>query len=202
MNENAMKFLKKAVAFLLALSALAGGLLAVILLTEAFRKESIAEYNEPYIPLVYMDVVKFREFLDENVGKKVRFNTQISFDAVLAVNLLAHEVCNYDEFFDAVRNDPARIEKTNIGLIKFKEGFVDPQATYFYNNKEKRYEFSENSIDRVSCYDSMRIKMRDPSRLRPSYGGTGTISLPLEGLFVIEVRYFSGPSAEYTLREI
>lgn len=202
MNERAKKYVKKSVAFLLALSALAGGTLAIIQLTEVVRKESIAEYSSPYIPLVYADVVEFRKFQDENAGKKVRFNTEVSFDAVLAVNLIAHEVCNYDEFLDVVRSDPAKIEKTNIGLMKFKEGFVDPQDTYFYNDKEKRYEFGETSIGRVSCYDSLRIKMKDPSRLRFSYGGTGTISLPLEGLFVVEVRYFSGPSVEYTLREI
>ncbi len=187
-----MQHLKKFFIFLLALSSLAGGTIAVIQLTEWLKTESMAEYNSPYIPLVYADVVEFRNFLVENTGRKVRFNTSISFDAVLPISLLAHEACNYDEFFESVKNDPAAIEKTDIGIIEFKD--------IIFERQNANYE--EPNIDQVSCYDSMRIKMKDPSRLRFSYGGTGVISLPLEGLFIIEARYFSGPSIEYTLREI
>lgn len=202
MKDKTFIYFKKLFAILLTFGALAGGALAVIQLVDYFQKESVAEYKEPYIPLVYLDVVKFRGFLDENTGKKVIFDTQISFDAVVAVNLMAHEICGYDDFLDAVRKAPDKIETTDMGIMKFKEGFVNPQNTYFYNSKEDRYEYGEKSIDKVSCYDNIRIKMKDPSRLRLSFGGTGKISLPLQGTFIIEKRFYSGPSIGYTLREI
>lgn len=202
MREGIVRHLKKGLSLLLVFGALAGGVIAVIQLVDYFRKEEVINYNEPHIPLVYPEVEEFRRFLDENIGKKVKFESEISFDSALAVNILAHEVCNYGSFIDAVIHNPEKIESSPIGIIKFKEGFDTQNLDFDYNYKEERYELGENITSNVSCYDSIRIDMKDPSRLRFSYGGTGTMSLPFSGVFVIEKRHFSGPSTEYTLREI
>jgi len=202
MKEKAHNFFKKTFSIALSMGALAGGILAVIQLSDFLQKEKIAEYNDPYIPLVYKEVDDFRKFLNDNSGKKVKFNTQISFDNALAVNFIAHKVCNYSSFLEAVRSDSSNVEKTDLGIMKFKHGFKDPQDSFFYDSEKGSYDFGVNSIDHVSCYDKIRIKMKDPSRLRLSHGGTGIVSLPFEGTFVVEARYFSGPSIEYTLREL
>ena len=202
MRAKIIKLSKQIVSVILALGALASAILAVIQLSEYFNKDALVEYDSPFIPLVYEEVVDFRKFLDENAGKRVKFETEISFDSVLAVSLMAHEVCNYDDFLESVHNNPSNIENTTLGILNFEDGFIDPQEIYFYDSKKERYDFGENSLSKLSCYDTLRIKMKDPSRLRLSYGGTGTMSLPLYGEFMIEVRYFSGPSTEYTLREL
>lgn len=202
MRTQTIKLFKQIISVVLAFGAFSGAVMAVVQLVEYIGKDDVVEYDHPSIPLVYTEVAEFREFLEENSGKRVKFDTQISFDSVLAVSLMAHEICNYDEFLGAVRDDPSNVENTALGILKFKDGFIDPQRFYFYDSESNRYDFGENSISMVSCYDKIRIKMKDPSRLRLSYGGTETMSLPLYGEFLIEVRHFSGPSTEYTLREL
>jgi len=52
----------------------------------------------------------------------------------------------------------------------------------------------------ISLKKSAMMKYLNKHRF--SSVAAGIISLPLEGLFIIEARYFSGLSIEYTLREI
>ncbi len=107
-KKTAMKLLS----FLLAVSTLLGGYLAVqdlFFTTETIEdiedtKASIyTEYSEGYIPLVYTEISEFKDFLNNNVGNIVKINSQISFDIVLPESKLAHEVCDFDEFLDVVR---------------------------------------------------------------------------------------------------
>lgn len=202
MRQEIVNHIKKGFSILLALGALAGGVLAVIQLADFVRKEKIVIYDEHDIPLVSRGAEEFRRFLNENEGNKVKFDTNISFLAMSALNKLIHERCNYDPFMDAVRYKPEMVKSSRIGLVKFKKGFVDPQKHFFYNDEEKRYDFGLSSVRNISCYDSIRIVMKEPSRLRFSHGGPGITYLPFSGTFIVEVRYFSGPSIEYTLREI
>ena len=125
----------------------------------------------------------------------MEFNTQISFDAVLPESTLVHDACDYEDFFDAVNNDPKKISSIGIGMMEFREPFFSIKEEDYFNDRVKSYEY-------ISCLDTIRISMKDPERLRFSYGGTGTISLPFTGVFTIETRYFSGPRVEYTLREM
>lgn len=185
------KILKKFLAF----GALVGAVLGCIQLYEHISKDKPIDYSKPYIPLVYVEVNEFREFLSKNAGKKVEFNTQISFDAVLPESHLIHDVCSYDAFFDAVNNEPNKISSIGIGIMDFRKPFFSIKEENYLDDRVKSYEY-------ISCLDTIRISMKDPGRLRFSYGGTGTISLPFTGLFTIEARAFSGPRVEYTLREL
>ena len=186
---------QKTLKLFLALGWLVGVILCSIQLYEYISKDNPVDYSEPYIPLVYIEVNEFREFLSKNAGRKVEFNTQISFDEVIPVNALVHDACDYDDFFDAVNNDPEKVSSIGIGMMKFRRPFFSIKEEDYLDDRIRDYEY-------VSCLDTIRISLKDPARLRFSYGGTGTISLPLTGLFTIEARYFSGPRVEFTLREL
>lgn len=187
--------LQKTLKVFLAFGGLVGAVLGSIQLYEYITKDKPIDYSKPYIPLVYVEVNEFREFLSKNVGRKVEFNTQISFDAVFPESHLVHDVCSYDDFFDAVNNEPNKISSIGIGIMDFRKPFFSLKEEDYLDEQVKSYEY-------ISCLDTIRISMKDPERLRFSYGGTGTMSLPFTGLFTIEARAFSGPRVEYTLREL
>lgn len=187
--------LQKTLKIFLAFGGLVGAVLGSIQLYEYISKDKPIDYSKPYIPFVYVEVNEFREFLSKNAGRKVEFNTQISFDAVLPESHLVHDVCSYDDFFDAVNNEPNKISSIGIGIMDFRKPFFSIKEEDYLDDRVKSYEY-------ISCLDTIRISMKDPGRLRFSYGGTGTISLPFTGLFTIEARAFSGPRVEYTLREL
>ena len=190
-----MFYLRKILKVVIAAGGIIGAILGSIQLYDYFNKDRVVEYKKSYIPLVYTDVNEFRAFLEQNINKKVRFETQFSFDDVLAVNSLVHETCNYTPLFEAIRNSPDQISKTDIGLMEFKKDFLAIKEENYQSEEIRSYRY-------ISCLDTIRIFMKEPERLRFSYGGTGTTSLPFTGLFVIEVRAFSGPRVEYTLREL
>jgi len=54
----------------------------------------------------------------------------------------------------------------------------------------------------LDSFASLVVEMKDGGRLKFSHGGTGVIQIPLKGRFDIEVRAYSGESAEITLREV
>jgi hypothetical protein len=151
-----------------------------ILIIQQNSSNTIAEYQKEFIVLTYEDSKTFQEFLTTNNGKKVTFNTTISFDAATDVNQRIHDACNYEEIIDTINESPELIEKTPIGLPEFQN--------------------SDNT--NITCSNQLKIKTKDPRALRFSHGGTGIIHLPLHGTFLIEVRQFSGPITEFTLREI
>lgn len=201
MKKKLIGVTKRAWSFILGIGAFFGAILASVQFYDWAVSPNGNEYNESGIPLVYMDVADFREFLDDSSGETVFFDTRIIFDDAIGINHLAHQICGYDEFLDAVRNDHEAIDSFMIGIMEFKDGFVEPAGNYHYSAEKDGYLFAKETINNVSCYDRMRIKVKDPSSLRLSFGGTGTISLPLYGNFLIEKRYY-GVSTEYTLREI
>jgi len=190
-----MLYLRQAIKIVIAIGGIIAAILGSIQLYDYCKKDRVVEYKKSYIPLVYTEVNEFRDFLEQNVNKKVRFETQLSFDDVLPENLLVHETCNYTPLFEVIRNAPDQISKTDIGLMEFKKDFFTIKEKNYQSEKIKNYRY-------ISCLDTIRIFMKEPERLRFSYGGTGTISLPFTGLFVIEARAFSGPRVEYTLREL
>lgn len=202
MKRELFGFAKRAWSFILAVGAFLGVILAGVQIYDWMIRLSAEEYSEGGIPLVYMEVRQFKEFLDDSAGKVVFFNTRIVFDDVVGVNHLAHHVCRYDDFLESVRADVGAVDSIEIGLMKFEDAFVQPSGNYYYNSEEQEYVFARETIENVSCYDKMRVKVKDPSSLRLSFGGTGTISLPLYGKFLIEKRYHGGPGVEYTLREM
>ncbi|ENM3890218.1 hypothetical protein Q9F25_003433 [Vibrio cholerae] len=203
----------KALSGVLAVSTLLGGYVAVkdIFFTESEEQHKAQssvekadgpmEYSES-IPLVYSDINKFKEFLHQNVGKTVKFNTQIAFDIVLPENILAHSRCNFGDFIEAVRKNPENVSNVELDLPEFSSAISEANLDYYYDNETQTQVFLEDTSRLVSCMDKLRILVKDPRSLRFSYGGTGTMSLPLWGTFVIELRAYSGPTAEYTLREL
>lgn len=208
-GTRVQRWVKTLSAVVLGVGAGAGAILAIVELFErvvahgpASEHAGVQTYDQQWIPIVYPEVEEFRRFLNENSGKVVDFNTSIALDASTAINLLAHRVCDYSAFLHAVRSSPEGVASSPIGLMMFKPGFVDPQSSYTYDDDLKEYVFPNESLMNVQCTDSMLIKLKDPSVLRLSHGGTGLISLPLIGRFLIEKRNFSGPSVEYTLREL
>lgn len=58
------------------------------------------------------------------MGNTVHFDTIMSFDVSTAVNMLAHDVCAFDDFLQIMEGSPAALGQASIGLIEFHEGFV------------------------------------------------------------------------------
>jgi hypothetical protein len=194
-QEKLQKYLKPLWTSLVGLGVVTGVVLATIQIYDYFFSDEVIEYRERYIPLAYEDSTRFQEFLLKNSGNTVKFNTTISFDLAIGINYLIHKVCEYDSILEAIRKDPNRIAKTPIGLPKFKDGFSGDVEVL-------RHDFDEKTASMVSCFNHLVIRVKEPNRLRLSYGGTGMVDLPLNGTFIVEVRHFSGPSIEFTLREI
>ena len=192
---------RKASKALLVAGALAGAILAMRELGGVFFSKEPAEYDEDWIPLVYADAGDFRSFLDRNDGKMVKINSAITLDLVLPVNYLVHQICE----MDLPENPESKKAKSfySIGLPTFSDSFEESELdSATYSASTGGLAFPPNVLDKIKCTDSLRIELLDPKSLRWSYGGTGTQSLPLSGTFKITSRVFSGPSVEYTLRQI
>lgn len=211
--------IKKAFGGLLAVSTLLGGYVAILdiwggddtVLTQSPEIQYSEEskpfsstqptkpiYEEDWIAISFGDINEFRSFLDRNVGKIVSIHSSFSFDAVLAESHLAHEVCDFDDFIDAVVNNPNKVSDIPFGMPRFLNSISSEQWQTYYDTGE----YTNEMYRSVNCMDQIRLVVKDPRSLRFSYGGTGTISLPIWGDFLIEQRLLSGPRVEYTLREM
>ncbi|WP_281545039.1 hypothetical protein [Grimontia sp. SpTr1] len=155
-------------------------------------------YEEDWIAISYGDLNEFRSFLDRNVGKIVSIHSSFSFDTVLAENHLAHEVCDFEDFIASVVSNPDKVSDIPFGMPRFLNPISSEQWQIYYDTGEYTNEIYRS----INCLDQIRLVVKDPRSLRLSYGGTGTISLPIWGDFLIEQRALSGPRIEYTLREM
>jgi hypothetical protein len=54
----------------------------------------------------------------------------------------------------------------------------------------------------LDSFASLVVRMKDSQRLKFSHGGTGVTQILLKGRFETEIRAYSGPSVEITLREV
>lgn len=162
---------------------------------------SIEEYNDDWIPLVYQDVHEFRMFLERNSGKRVKINSAIALDIVLPENQLVHLLCEMDWPERSETAEPKA--HYSFEMPEFSDDFDSSELSDLrYNSQLGGLDFPESVLAKVTCRDTLRIELLDPTSLRWSYGGTGTQSLPLSGTFKITRRFFSGPRTEYTLRQI
>jgi len=162
------------------------------------QKREIIDYpstkNIPIVPLTINENANFRKFLDQNENKIVRFDSNIELSYGIGLMRLANEACNNSKFIESVRKSPERISRTPIGLVDFSKEINEKEIPAF--PKFSEYE------NQVFCKDSVIIMMKEPKRLRFSYGGTDNLYLPLSGTFIIEKRFLQGTSVEYLLREI
>lgn len=158
-------------------------------------------YDEDWIPLVYADAGDFRSFLERNDGKTVKINSAIALDLVLPVNHLVHQVCEMD-LPDHAESDEGKAFYS-IGLPTFSEDFDETKLdSATYSESSEDLEFPAHVLEKIKCMDTLRVELIDPKTLRWSYGGTGTQSLPISGTFKVTARVFSGPSIEYTMRQV
>ena len=107
-------------------------------------------------------------------------------------------MCKFDDFIDTVVHSPDKISDVSLGLPYFVNSISDEQWQKYSDTGE----YTSEMYRAVNCMDQIRLVVKDPRSLRFSYGGTGTISLPIFGDFLIEKRALSGPRIEYTLREM
>ncbi|MFB2825326.1 hypothetical protein [Aeromonas veronii] len=186
---------------LIAIGALAGAILALKEFGSLFISNEPEVYDEDWIPLVYEDIDQFRELLDRNNGAKVTINSSIAMDAVLPINYLIHQACDMKIPGHSEGNEGNTFY--SFGLPTFSKDFDSADLkSAIYSEKSQGLSFSPQILSKVKCLDTLRIELIDPSTFRWSYGGTGTQSLPLSGTFKVTTRAFSGPSIEYTLRQI
>lgn len=198
---NWKKKTERAKKTLLAAGGIAGAILAIIGLGKLFFSGDPEEYDKDWIPIVYSDAGDFQSFLKRNDGKTVRINSSIALDLAVPVNHLVHQVCEMDLL------DHAESEKDktyySIGLPTFAKDFDESELdSATYSEESDGLGFPAHVLSKVNCMNTLRIELIDPKSLRWSYGGTGTQSLPLSGTFKVTSRAFSGPSIEYTLRQI
>jgi len=192
---------KKTSKALLGTGALAVAILAIIGLGKFLFPGDPEEYDLNWIPLVYSDAGDFRSFLDRNDGKMVKIKSAFALHMVLPVNHLVHQVCEM-ELPDQADKDEGK-SFYSIGLPTFAENFDETELdSAIYSEMSGDLEFPAHVLDKIKCMDTLRIELIDPKSFRWSYGGTGTQSLPIGGTFKVTSRAFSGPSIEYTLRQV
>ncbi len=198
------KSTKKIVTLILASGALAGALLSIKQFVVEIIPSTPEEYTEATIPLVYEDIKYFTEFLDRNDGKKVTIKSAIALDAMFPVNELVHEVCAMDSPEETDISNRKKVKSFySFGIPEFSNDFVAPSIDeVIYDEKTEKHQFPERVYSQINCLNTMRIELIDPSTFRWSYGGTGIRSLPLNGTFRVTRRFYSGPSIEYTLRQL
>lgn len=200
-SANWKKNAERVKKILLAAGGIAGAILAIIGLGKLFVSGDPEEYNKDWIPIVYSDAGNFQEFLKKNDGKLVKINSSIALDLAVPVNHLVHQVCKMDLPDQA---ESAEVKSYySIGLPTFATNFDESELySATYSEESDDLQFPSHVLSKVSCMNYLRIELLDPKSLRWSYGGTGTQSLPLSGTFKVTSRAFSGPSIEYTLRQI
>lgn len=62
--------------------------------------------------------------------------------------------------------------------------------------------YKKTEYGKIDCFSYLVISVKDSNCLKFSRGGSGVIQLFLNGKFRVERRAYSGPSVEYTLREV
>ncbi|UUY10290.1 hypothetical protein LRS11_09800 [Pseudomonas sp. J452] len=192
---------KKISKALVAIGALAGAILALKELGSLLLSNEPEIYDEEWIPLVYEDIDKFRDFLDRNNGAKVTINSSIAMDTVLPINYLIHQACDMKTPDHPEGGDGNTFY--SFGLPTFSKDFDSADLrSATYSEKSQGLSFPPQILSKVKCLDTLRIELIDPTTFRWSYGGTGTQSLPLSGTFKVTTRAFSGPRIEYTLRQV
>ncbi|MGC2857566.1 hypothetical protein ACM64Y_19000 [Novispirillum sp. DQ9] len=135
---------------------------------------SPASYNGG-IYLTYPLNDDFIKFLHKNHGKIVSIETDISVEFVLEESFRMMEQCGGEERFHE--------------LVDNMNGQKIPLPR-----------MSEYEPGKVDCYTSMII-YDYPMLEQPSYGGTGTWSIPLYGKFRVQA-IGRGSDREYILREV
>ena len=194
---------KKLIAFILAAGAIAGAVLTLKDFAYQFVSTEPDEYKEEWIPLVYQEANEFRNFLDKNVGKKVQIDSAIALDDAIPINHLVHQICEFKGPDETASEKAPTPRSFSFGLPEFEAGFKESDLDDLaFNEEEGGYDVPERVLSKVKCLDTIRIEPIEPANFRWSYGGTGTRSLPLLGTFRVSRRIFSGPSVEYTLRQI
>ncbi|EGR7969122.1 hypothetical protein V8049_004317 [Vibrio vulnificus] len=201
---------------ILAISTLLGGYVAVVdiwgeesdelpnsnlvseLTTSEKPRSNKLAYEKDWIPITYGSLDEFRAFLEQGTGKVVSIHSSFSLNAVHPESFLLHDVCKFDDFIDTVVHSPDKISDVSLGLPYFVNSISDEQ----WQKYSETGEYTSEMYRAVNCMDQIRLVVKDPRSLRFSYGGTGTISLPIFGDFLIEKRALSGPRIEYTLREM
>ncbi|WP_395504789.1 hypothetical protein [Ectopseudomonas hydrolytica] len=192
---------KKLSKALIAIGALAGAILALKEFGSLFLSNEPEIYDEDWIPLVYKDIDEFRDFLDRNNGEKVTIKSSIAMDAALPINYLIHQACEMKTPGHPEDGDGSTFY--SFGLPTFSKDFDDADLkSATYSESSQGLSFPPQTLSKVKCLDTLRIELIAPATFRWSYGGTGTQSLPLSGTFKVTTRAFSGPSIEYTLRQI
>ncbi len=154
---------------------------SLIAIYQYIQEENIKEYNEPLIPLVDLDFNEFRNFLDDNNGETIKFKTSFNFSAATDINYKINELCGYFKFNAIPIGASRQINSFTFNIIKYRDSELNTE---------------------LSCYDSIKLKMKDSTRLQFNYGGTGIVTLPFYGTFIIERRAITGSTTQYTLREI
>ncbi|MBU0808269.1 MAG: hypothetical protein KKD30_09675 [Gammaproteobacteria bacterium] len=186
---------------LLTAGAIAGAILALKELGSLIISNEPKVYSEDWIPLVYEEVTDFRSFLDENSGKKIHINSSIALDMILPINYLIHQSCEMK--LPGHSESESGGSFYSFGLPVFSKDFDSSDlSSAIYSKAANGLDFSPQILSKVNCLDRLRIELIDPTSFRWSYGGTGTQSLPLSGTFKVTTRAFSGPSIEYTLRQV
>jgi hypothetical protein len=108
-------------------------------------------------------------------------NRTVDFDTVLDFSV-------WNDFSNRI------VAETEYGKI------LDRPASELNNRSLPLYTLREGG--HLESFERLVISVKNSDRLKYSHGGTGIIQVLFKGTFAVEVRHYSGPSLELTLREI
>ena len=115
-----------------------------------------------------------RDVLLELRGKTIRFDTVLDFSVW---NGLTCRIASDTEYQKILSRPASELNNKTLPLYVVRNDCLDSFA-------------------------SLIISMKDSRRLKFSHGGTGVTQVLLTGKLSVEVREYSGPSVEITLREV
>jgi hypothetical protein len=108
-------------------------------------------------------------------------NRTVNFDSVLDFSIggeLSHIIAEQTEYRELLVSDPQSLNGRRLPLYIVTDHYT------------------------LDSFASLVVRMKESHRLKFSHGGTGVLQILLKGRFEIEVRAYSGPSVEITLREV
>lgn len=147
--------------------------LAIWNLRTKYKEHKLSKIIKITIPITYGEKA-FLDEIEKITGRTLNLNACLDF-------------CIWDKFSMEIAEEK-----------DFRNLLVD--AKKLNNVRIPIYKKTEHG--KLDCFSYLIISVRDDNILKFSHGGTGVVQLFLFGKFRVESRMYSGPSTEYTLREI
>lgn len=131
-------------------------------------RQALIKYPSDSIALTYPEASAFTDFLAAHTEQTISIDAHLRFDLAITDNHIIAEACGYATFLDDLIESPRKLNNLPIRVVRL----IDPAAAV-----------SQGNLD---CTSSIQFTNLTAQELAFEYGGTGTMSIPITGIFKIE----------------